>query len=136
MGWTTPARARLARRLACTLAIALATMACSTPPPPPPPPPPRPEAPPPPPTEEQLVMDDTLEVCARLAEEHVTKWTKMMKYKSSTWRDLAERADDAITNAAARCKMGRLIEKYRSQSRKCTLDMVTEYLAYCPEDKL
>jgi len=123
---------RLARLglMALTLTI---LAACGKPPPPAPPQPkpePKVEAPR---TEEQLIYDDTISVCDELARGKVEIW-KNITYQSKTWKALAIKVDEG--SRAARCEMGKLMQKHKASSRRCTRVMVEDLVSYCGAPEL
>ena len=106
---------------------------CATPPPPPAPPPkpePKVEAPR---TEEQLIFDDTITVCDELARGQVDIW-KNVTYQSKRWKELAAQVDEG--SRAARCEMGKLMQKHKGSSRRCTRIMVEDLISYCGAPEL
>ncbi len=106
---------------------------CGTPPPPPAPPPkpePKVEAPR---TEEQLIFDDTITVCDELARSRVDIW-KNITYQSRRWKELAVKVDEG--SRAARCEMGKLMQKHKGSSRRCTRVMVEDLVSYCGAPEL
>jgi hypothetical protein len=106
---------------------------CGTPPPPPPPPPkPAPKVAAPR-TEEQLIYDDTITVCDELARGKVEIW-KHITYQSRTWKALAVKVDEG--SRAARCEMGKLMQKHKGSSRRCTQVMVEDLISYCGAPEL